>query len=115
MAGRAEIEEQDKGILDRCLLFTRKGNWELAANPLNIHSNVRKAPNMQRLGPGWTFAQTMLAANEDQIIGLVVNAKGGSAIEPWLDDGKLYQATLKRIKQASEHGIIAGVLWHQGK
>jgi hypothetical protein len=124
MAGRAPIQPEDKGVIDRCYLLDSEGKWIPAKVPLNIHSNTGdKGP---RLNPGYTFAKAMVeAADKDICIGLVVNARGGSSINEWrkgIEYGKgankrtsLYDMTLKRIEDAQKTGTFKGILWHQGE
>jgi len=115
MAGRAEIPEEIKGILDRCFLFKQTNGWEPASNPLNRHSPVRKGLGMQKLGPGYGFARTLLENDQNATIGLVVNARGGTAIDEWLGDSELHRTALARTREAMKQGTLKGVLWHQGE
>ncbi len=115
MAGRAPIDEQSKGVIDRCYLLTRAGVWETASNPLNRHSTIRKAEGMQKLGPGGSFSRTMLKEDKRVSIGLIVNARGGTSIEQWAKGGEFYEEAVRRVKQATETGTLKGILWHQGE
>lgn len=116
MAGRATITEDIAGVIDRCVLLNDKNAWVPAKNPLNLYSAIRKGEGMQKLGPGYGFAKAMLSADPDIKIGLVVNARGGSKIEPWLgEDAKYYKQTLERARAAQKTGTIKGILWHQGE
>jgi len=117
MAGRAEIEPMDKDSLTQVWLFAGvAGNeWERAANPLNKYSTVRKDLSMQKMGPGYYFAKTMIANRPNQPIGLVVNAKGGTSISEWMPGEKLYNEAVIQVKKASEWGILKGIVWHQGE
>jgi len=117
MAGRAEIEEQDKDSLQHVFLFTGVAGreWEKAANPLNRYSTVRKELSMQKLGPGYTFAKRISEAYPGREFGLVVNARGGTAISEWMPGKGLYNEAVKTAKQAMQQGRIRGILWHQGE
>jgi uncharacterized protein len=116
MAGRAEIPEDAKGILDRCYLFNEKNEWEPASNPLNRHSPIKDEPGLQKLGPGYSFARKMLEKDKNLSIGLVVNAGGGeTGIDGWLGKSKLYWSARKRAKEAMKQGTLKGILWHQGE
>jgi len=117
MAGRAEIEPQDKDSLTNVFLFTgiEGCEWEKAANPLNKYSTVRKDLSMQKLGPGYTFAKKMAEAFPDRQLGLVVNAKGGTSIVEWMPGTILYTEAVKRIKMAMKYGTLKGIVWHQGE
>jgi len=117
MAGRAEIEIQDKDSLATVFLYTGIAGkeWEKAANPLNKYSTVRKELSMQKLGPAYTFARKMAEANAGKQIGLVVNARGGTALSEWMPGENLYNEAVKRAKAAMKFGTITGVIWHQGE
>ena len=78
MAGRAAFSEQDAGPLENCYLLDAKDSWEIAQNPLNRYSTIRKGLGMQKMNPGYTFAKTLLEKQSGISIGLVVNAKGGN-------------------------------------
>ena len=117
MAGRADIEVQDQDTLKNVYLFTGiDGNeWKKAANPLNKYSTVRKELSLQKLGPGYTFACEMAKARVGKQIGLVVNARGGTAISLWSPGDTLYNEAVKRTKMAMKYGTLKGVIWHQGE
>ena len=115
MAGRAPFTDEEGGPVERCYLLDGEGQWEPAQNPLNRHSTIRKDLSMQKLGPGYSFAKTMLNKNKDISIGLVVNAKGGSKIEEWGKGTPFYKDALRRVKVAQKSGALRGILWHQGE
>ena len=117
MAGRGEIELQDKDTLDNVVLFKGDANqmWEKAANPLNKYSTVRKDLSMQKLGPGYTFARKIAEANPERKIALVVNARGGTSLSEWMPGENLYSEAVKRVKAAGVYGVIKGIVWHQGE
>jgi len=124
MAGRAAVPEDAQGVIANCYLLDDKNRWVAAKNPLNLFSTIRKGEGMQKLGPGYGFAVTMLKENPKQRIGLVVNARGGSNITQWLGkDAKYYKDAVARTKAALQApgpdgdttAKLAGVLWHQGE
>lgn len=115
MAGRAAIEEQDRAPLDRVYLLNDQDQWEPAVNPLNRYSTIRKAMAMQKLGPGYTFARRLAAANPDIDLGLVVNVKGGSSITEWAKGEHFYEEAIKRVRIAEPAGTLKGIIWHQGE
>jgi hypothetical protein len=117
MAGRADIEAEDKDSLDNVFLFTGIANkeWEKAANPLNKYSTVRKDLSMQKLGPGYSFAHKMAEVMLGEKIGLVVNAKGGTSITEWMPGQPLYNEAVKQAKKALKFGTLRGIVWHQGE
>jgi hypothetical protein len=116
MAGRAPIEEKDALEDTRILLLNADDQWEQATHPLNQYSTIRKTLSMQRLNIGATFAQSMREANSSTTVGLVVNAKGGTAIELWEKDTTFYDEAVRRTKAAeAAGGTLRGILWHQGE
>jgi hypothetical protein len=115
MAGRAPLGEELKGVIDRCYLLNAGNEWEPAKNPLNRYSTIRKGLGMQKLGPGDSFARTMLKENKDISLGLVVNAKGGSSIKQWSKESAFYKDAVKRMTVARKSGVLKGILWHQGE
>jgi hypothetical protein len=115
MAGRAPLGEEQAGVIPRCFLLNGEDAWEPAENPLNRYSTIRKGLQMQRLGPGYSFARTMLENNPDIRIGLVVNARGGSSIREWAPGTPYYNDALRRVRKAMESGELKGILWHQGE
>lgn len=115
MAGRAPIEAEDEAELERCFLFNTEGEWELATNPLNRYSTVRKAIRMQRLGPAYTFGRSMAERDSEANVGLVVNARGGTSIMMWERGDELYNEALARFQEARKSGTLRGIIWHQGE
>ncbi|MDX1682232.1 MAG: sialate O-acetylesterase [Phycisphaeraceae bacterium] len=115
MAGRGTVPDDATGPIERVGLLNNQDEWEPAQNPLNRYSTVRKGLGMQKLGPGYGFAQRMVAENPDGEIGLIVNARGGSKIETWREDAKHYREAIRRARAAAKTGVLAGILWHQGE
>lgn len=119
MAGRATIETVDTTTLSSVFLLNDKGEFELAQNPLNQYSTVRKDLSSQRLGPGYTFARTVQSYYQDTVL-LVVNARGGTALKSWLKgatDG-YYEAAIERVRaaqQVSPNARLKAIIWHQGE
>jgi len=117
MAGRAPIESQDRDSIPNVFLFTGQDNtlWEKAANPLNKYSTIRKDIKMQKIGPSYGFSKEMARVMPDKTIGLVVNAKGGTSIEEWEPGGAFYNEAINQVKKAMKHGVLKGIIWHQGE
>ncbi len=115
MAGRAEIPKKDKAEIKGCYLLNFSNKWEVAANPFNKYSTVRKHLSIQQLNPGYSFVRKMLKTQPDIQLGLVVNALGGSRIQEWEKGKKLYNEAVRRTKIAQNTGVLKGILWHQGE
>jgi hypothetical protein len=116
MAGRAKVTPEIADPLDGVLLLNADGKWEPAKNPLNRYSTIRKGLNMQKLGPGYGFAREMRAQRPNVVIGLIVNAKGGTKIDSWAEGSGFFNDAVTRTQSALEHGgTLKGILWHQGE
>ncbi|MCF2949483.1 sialate O-acetylesterase [Paraglaciecola aquimarina] len=119
MAGRAPILAEQYNVIENTLLFDSEGEWQLATNPLNRYSSIRKDMSMQKLGIGYAFAITMsqnlFKTSHKTQLGLVVNAKGGTSITKWQPGHKFYEEAIKRAKLAQQTGTLKGILWHQGE
>ena len=115
MAGRAPFPKEESVAIPRCDLLNNENVWEPAKNPLNRHSSIRKGLSAQQMNPGYGFSKAMLEKNEGISIGLVVNAKGGTAIEEWKKGSYFYKEALRRVAVAQKSGILKGILWHQGE
>ena len=82
---------------------------------MNQYSNIRKELSMQEISPAWGFAKYM-SDNHPQIkTGIVVNARGGSAMEGWMPGQSLYNNTVTRATETLKWGEFKGILWHQGE
>lgn len=117
MAGRAPIQEDQKGPIPGAYVFADHENvpWVKASNPLNRYSTIRKKMSMQRLSPAYSFAQKMTSSNPEREIGLVINARGGTGVVQWLPGAKLYEEAISQTKKALKYGRLKGVIWHQGE
>lgn len=115
MAGRAPIAQADSKPMKGVFLLNGEDAWEVASNPLNRFSTIRKGLGMQKLNPGYSFALEMQKESKGKAIGLVVNAKGGTKIEQWKKGTKFYQEAIRRAQEAQKSGTLKGILWHQGE
>lgn len=120
MAGRAPVLTQDTLPLPNVLLVNRELELEPATNPLNRYSTIRKDDlSMQRLGPGYHFGKKLTQHIQDTVA-LLVNARGGTAIDQWLKGSEYayYEAVVNRTRRALEKNRklrLKAVLWHQGE
>ncbi|WP_105042636.1 sialate O-acetylesterase [Rubritalea profundi] len=115
MAGRAPITKEQEAVITNGYLLNADSQWEPAKNPLNRYSTIRKGLGMQKLNPGYSFAEAMLRAQKGISIGLIVNAKGGSKIGQWKKGTRFYNDAVKRAQEAQKTGTLKGILWHQGE
>ncbi len=115
MAGRAPFSGEDANPIENGYLLNDDDEWEAAKNPLNRHSSIRKDLGMQKMGPAYMFARTMLQQPNARPIGLVVNAKGGTSIRSWGKGTYFYREVLRRTAIAQKQGTLKGIIWHQGE
>lgn len=133
MAGRGTMLPEDlAGPIEGVYLLDTEGEVVPATNPLNQYSTIRKDMKHQQINPGVGFSKKVHAATGRKIL-LVVNARGGSNINEWAK-GKtttfdytdalgnkssvslsFYDEAIRRTKQATAHGTLRGILWHQGE
>lgn len=113
MSGRASYEDYKAPLRDVYLL-NECGEMEIATNPMNQYSNIRKDIGLQALSPAYAFAREVQKERKKPI-GMLVNAQGGSSITLWSGSGKTnYDASLRRAKEIQAFGRIKAIIWHQG-
>ncbi len=81
MAGRGEIEAQDKEIFPRVLTLSKDESWRLAVDPL--HYDLPTAG----VGPGKMFGKIVADSDSRITVGLIPAAVGGSPISSWEPGG----------------------------
>lgn len=136
MAGRGIFEPSDTlSSLDGVFLLNDEGQPVPALEPLNRYSTIRKAMHIQGMSLAHSFAETVHARTGRRVL-LVVNARGGSALEQWLPDApcghfadtqsedaqnrgrempQFYNEAVRRARQAMRYGPLKAILWHQGE
>lgn len=117
MAGRAPFTGKSAmEDIGGVFLFNDKEQFEVARNPLNRYSTVRKGMELQRLSIAYMFSKKMheLTGRE---IGLVCNARGETSIKHWQKGASqgYYEEAVKRTKAAMKYGQLKGIIWHQGE
>lgn len=118
MAGRGEMLSGDEEIIDENLyLLDSAGEVELATNPLNRYSTIKKDGAEQGFGPGHSFGKMIAQATGHKVL-LVVNARGGSKLSEWQkgSEAGFFEESVKRAHQAIAHGgKVKAILWHHGE
>ncbi len=109
MSGCGTVEGEDKVSPPRILRLDHDGRWVPAVEPLHFEVEGRG------VGPGLSFAKTMVKENEAVTIGLIPCAVGGTALEQWKKGQELYNNAVARAREAMKSGTMKGVLWHQGE
>ena len=117
MAGRGEIESQDKEIHPRVFTLDKECNWAPGIDPLHFDK-----PSIAGVGPGLTFGKMIADHNPSARIGLIPCAAGGSPITVWKlgvhweqTKNNPYDDAIERTKIALQDGVLKGILWHQGE
>ena len=116
MAGRGPMTHADSvtDIAGAWLLKDTSG-WEPARNPLNKYSAEEYGSSANQVGPGFGFATEIHRLSPKISLGLVVNARGGSALKEWTKGTKYYADAVARTRYAMKSGTLKGILWHQGE
>lgn len=116
MSGRGTMVPSDLDPINDVYILTPGANLEIASNPLNKYSSVRKELSLQQMSPSCSFVTTIRDITLHKI-GLMQNARGGSAIESWLKGStdQLYEEALRRALEIKRFGDIKGIIWHQGE
>src|SRR5690606_19644879 len=116
MAGRGTLDTAGQEIQENILMLDRHNTWVPAKDPLHFD---KKAAGT---GPGLAFAKVMIAQRNGIKIGLIPCAVGGTSIGKWQPgayDEKTnthpYDDMMKRLQAALRHGVLKGILWHQGE
>ena len=117
MAGRGQVEPQDLDTHPRVLMFTKEGRWAPAVDPMHFDK-----PNIAGVGLGRAFGTRIAEEDPEIVVGLIPCAVGGSPIASWEPGGyhaqtesHPYDEALDRARAAQEHGVLKGILWHQGE
>ncbi len=109
MAGRGQVEEEDKVPIPGIFSLNRELAWVPAVEPVHFDRPFVGS------GLGRPFAKALLEANPSVAIGLVPCALGGSSLKQWTPGDKLYTEALTRARAALKSGKLKGILWHQGE
>jgi len=129
MAGRGNLADLPLGFPNnkgRLFVYNNAlSGWEHAAEPLQDPDDPVFAVNADRrvqyrgggVGPGLSFADSM-ADSSNTDIGIVLCAKGGTAIAEWqrnLNQTSLYGALMNRVCKVLTTGCIRGVIIYHGE
>ncbi len=111
MAGRGMVEPEDEVEDPHIFMQTKEKQWVPARDPMHFDK-----PKVAGVGPGLSFARTLLKTDPNINIGMIPAARGGSNIREWKarNDG-FYAWAMQRAKKAGENGTLRGILWHQGE
>lgn len=108
MAGRGFLQEV-RPLYDERIFMLRNGRWQMMTEPIHFDRSVAG------IGPAASFAKAWCNANEQEQIGLIPCAEGGSSIDEWNIEGTLFRHAVSEAKYAMETSKLIAVLWHQGE
>lgn len=122
MKGRGMMPDEPKRDSRIVMMHLKDDHWYLARHPLHLTGDAKTFAGHDNagVGPGLSFAETLIADNPKVSVGLIPCAVGGSRIALWQQGAKLYDDALRRAKLALQttapvKGRICGVLWLQGE
>lgn len=108
MVGRGKPSSAGTQNTNPDILIQRNGVWQVASDPLGDPSNRESG-----VGPGMTFALSVLQHRPEETIGLIMCAVGGTDMTEWLPSGDLYPRCIADAQEAGEP--VGGILYLQGE
>lgn len=108
MAGRGFIHEVPP-IYNERIQMLRNGRWQIMTEPINYDRPV------SGIGMAGSFANAWCRQNQEDTIGLIPCAEGGSTLDEWAVDQTLFRHAITEAKFAMQNSELTGILWHQGE
>jgi hypothetical protein len=108
MAGRGFIHEVTP-IYNERIQMLRNGRWQMMTEPMNYDRPV------SGISLAGSFADAWCRQNQEDTIGLIPCAEGGSSLDEWAVDHALFRHAITEAKFAMENSDLIGILWHQGE
>ena len=108
MAGRGFIHEVPT-IYNERIQMLRNGRWQMMAEPINYDRPV------SGISLAGSFADAWCHQNQEDTIGLIPCAEGGSSLDEWAVDQVLFRHAITEAKFAMQDSELTGILWHQGE
>lgn len=108
MVGRGFINEVPP-IYNERIKMLRNGRWQIMTEPINYD---RPVAGVSLAG---SFADEWSRQNQENIIGLIPCAEGGSSLDEWSVDSVLFRHAISQAKFAMQDSELSGILWHQGE
>ncbi|WP_040205329.1 sialate O-acetylesterase [Neobacillus jeddahensis] len=108
MAGRGFIDEVAP-IYNERIQMLRNGRWQMMTEPINYD---RPVAGISLAG---SFADAWCRQNQEDMIGLIPCAEGGSTLDEWAVEQTLFRHAVTEAKFAMQNSELTGVLWHQGE
>lgn len=108
MAGRGFIHEVTP-IYNERIQMLRNGRWQMMTEPINYDRPV------SGISLAASFADAWCRQNQEDTIGLIPCAEGGSSLDEWAVDQVLFRHAITEAKFAMQNSELTGILWHQGE
>lgn len=108
MAGRGFIHEVTP-IYNERIQMLRNGRWQMMTEPINYD---RPVSGISLVG---SFADAWCRQNQEDTIGLIPCAEGGSSLNEWDVEEILFRHAITEAKFAMQSSELTGILWHQGE
>lgn len=108
MAGRGFLNDVPPIINERIQML-RNGRWQMMIEPVNYDRPV------SGVSLAASFADAWCSKYQEDTIGLIPCAEGGSSLDDWSVNGELFQHAVSEAKFAMKHSTLTGILWHQGE
>jgi len=122
MKGRGVMPAQAANDPQIAMMHKGTDQWFVARHPLHLVGDPQtfKGHDNAGVGPGLSFAETVIRHRPSTRIALVPCAVGGSRIGVWGKGARLYEDAVRRATLALENGPegktrFAGALWLQGE
>jgi len=108
MAGRGFIHEVPP-IFNERIQMLRNGRWQMMTEPINYDRPV------SGISLAGSFAEAWCRQNQEDTIGFIPCAEGGSTLDEWAEDQTLFKHAIAEAKFAMQNSELIGILWHQGE
>lgn len=108
MAGRGFIDEVPM-ICNERIQMLRNGRWQMMTEPINYDRPV------SGVGLAGSFAAMWCMENQEDKIGLIPCAEGGSSLDDWAVDKTFFKHAVNQAQFAMQDSELIGILWHQGE
>jgi hypothetical protein len=108
MAGRGFLHKVPP-IYNERIQMLRNGRWQMMTEPINYDRPV------SGISLAGSFADAWCRQNQEDTIGLIPCAEGGSTLDEWAADEVLFRHAITEAKFAMQSSDLTGILWHQGE
>jgi hypothetical protein len=108
MAGRG-YRKDVKQLYDEQVKMLVNGRWQTMTEPINFDRPT------SGVGLAASFAGAWRLVNDNEQIGLIPCADGGSSLDDWAVGGALFDHAVCQARLAQRSSTLSGILWHQGE